>query len=189
MNAGERSKPEAMEFVVLYGRPAVGKLTVARELSALTGYAIFDNHLVVDVALALYDFGSKPFIALRDALWRAAFAEIAQQRALPGLIFTFNPEASVPQAFIDDLFAMFAAAGVPTRCFELKCPEEILEQRLVRPDRQQKRKLVDIGLYRKLRSAGTFDTPAMPPDRCIVDTGLRSPAESAEFIAEALRPR
>ena len=44
-----------MQFVVLYGRPAVGKLTVARELSALTGYAVFDNHLVVDVALANQD--------------------------------------------------------------------------------------------------------------------------------------
>ena len=42
-----------MDFVFLYGAPAVGKLTVGRELARLTGVRLFDNHLVVDAALVV----------------------------------------------------------------------------------------------------------------------------------------
>ena len=41
-----------MKLVVLHGPPAVGKLTVARELARLTGWRLFHNHLVVDALLA-----------------------------------------------------------------------------------------------------------------------------------------
>ncbi len=37
-----------MKLVFIYGPPASGKLTVARELAALTGYKLFHNHLVVE---------------------------------------------------------------------------------------------------------------------------------------------
>ena len=41
-----------MELIVLHGPPAVGKLTVGREASALTGFPLFHNHLVVDTVTA-----------------------------------------------------------------------------------------------------------------------------------------
>ena len=34
-----------MKHLFLYGAPAVGKLTVAKELADLTGYKLFHNHL------------------------------------------------------------------------------------------------------------------------------------------------
>lgn len=37
-----------MKLLFIYGPPASGKLTVAREPAALTGYRLFHNHLVVD---------------------------------------------------------------------------------------------------------------------------------------------
>jgi hypothetical protein len=176
-----------MQFILLYGRPAVGKLTVAHALAQLTGYRVFDNHLVVDAVLAVYDFGSPQFVALRDAMWRTAFATIAREKMVPGLIFTFNPENSVPQAFLDDLFAIFAAAKIETRCIELICPEQIIEARLGGADRQQKRKLIDPDLYRRLRAAGAFDTPVMMPDHLVIDTSRHSAAEAATLIAKSLR--
>lgn len=175
-----------MKFVVLYGRPAAGKLTIARELSGLTGFAVFDNHLVVNAALAVYPFGSPGFVALRDALWRAAFAAIARQRGIPGLIFTFNPENTVPQAFVDDLFALMAGAGVETHVFELACDEAEIEKRLTNPDRRERRKLVDCALYRRLRDDGVFDSPRMPRDRHVIDTSREAPAENAGAIAARL---
>jgi hypothetical protein len=176
-----------MQFVVIYGRPAVGKLTVARELGLLTGYRVFDNHLIVDAALAVYDFGTPQFVALREALWRAAFTEIAKDQALPGLIFTFNPENSVPQKFVDDLFALFASSGVDTRCIELTAPEEAIEQRLANADRQNKRKLIDLPLYRQLRTSGTFETPVITHNRLVIDTSTLPPVDAARKIAESLR--
>ncbi|MCW5773189.1 MAG: hypothetical protein KIT16_16220 [Rhodospirillaceae bacterium] len=172
-----------MRFILLHGRPAAGKLTVARHLAGMTGDRVFDNHLIVDAALAAYDFGTPGFVALRDALWRAAFAEIAARRVAPGLIFTFNPENSVPQRFIDDLFELMAAAQVETHCIALTCPESEIELRLTSVDRGAKKKLVDVALYRRLREAGTFDSPRLPPPDFVVDTGAQSAEQAAAAIA------
>jgi tRNA uridine 5-carbamoylmethylation protein Kti12 len=57
-----------MRLVFIYGLPATGKLTVARELSSLTGFRLFHNHLAVDLLLSLFDFESEPFVALRAGL-------------------------------------------------------------------------------------------------------------------------
>ena len=54
-----------MKLIFLYGLPATGKLTVAHELAAITGFKVFHNHLVVDVLLTVFDFGSPDFVRLR----------------------------------------------------------------------------------------------------------------------------
>jgi shikimate kinase len=33
-----------MNFIVIFGPPAVGKMTVGQELARLTGYKLFHNH-------------------------------------------------------------------------------------------------------------------------------------------------
>ena len=53
-----------MKLLFLHGAPAVGKLTVARDLAALTGLRLFHNHLTVDLVSSLFAFGSEPFILL-----------------------------------------------------------------------------------------------------------------------------
>jgi cytidylate kinase len=55
-----------MDLVSIHGPVAAGKLTVARELSHLTGFRLFHNHLTVDAVAAVFDFGSEPFILLRE---------------------------------------------------------------------------------------------------------------------------
>lgn len=174
-----------MKFFFLYGAPAVGKLTIARELSRLTGCRLFDNHLVVDAVLALHDFGTPSFIALRETIWRAAFDSMVREKPEPGVIFTFNPENTVAQKFIDDLFALLTNAGVDLRCVELTASEAVIEKRLASDDRHNKRKLVDLELYRKLRAAGVFSTPVIKHNRLVFDTSLQSPAEIARQITHA----
>lgn len=57
-----------MKLIFIYGSPAVGKLTVAKELSKKIGYPIFHNHLTVDLAKVLFDFEDKRFSSYRDKL-------------------------------------------------------------------------------------------------------------------------
>jgi len=42
-----------MKLLFIYGRPAVGKLTVARAVAERTGGRLFHNHLAVNLALSL----------------------------------------------------------------------------------------------------------------------------------------
>lgn len=180
-----------MKLVFLYGPPAVGKLTVARELAARTGWRLFHNHLTVDLVLSVYDFGTPGFVALREQIWLAVIRR-ALADGLPGLIFTFSPENSVPQRFIDQLFAEIIAAGSEVIPVQLTASEAELERRIDSASRRTMKKLVDLTLYRELRDRGAFSTPVMPPPALTLDTASFAPAEIAARIASFLtagRPR
>jgi len=171
-----------MKLLFLYGPPAVGKLTVARDVAARTGYRLFHNHLTVNLALAVFDFGTPGFIALREQIWFATFRRALADH-VAGLIFTFNPENSVPQRFIDELFAEIAAGGGEVIPVELTAPKAVIEARLANSSRVENGKLTDLALYRRLRDAGVFNTPVIPLPRLRLDTGSLAPAATAARIA------
>lgn len=172
-----------MHLVLLHGAPATGKYTVGRELAALTGYELYHNHLVVDEVLRHHPFGSPAFVSARDAAWRQHLAASASHSTGGGLIFTFNPENSVPQAFIDWLFELLPAqTGSRVLSIELAATEAEIESRLANAQRQGFRKLTDLGLYRQLRDAGAFRTPVIPRTDLRLDTGRLAPAEAARAI-------
>jgi len=176
-----------MKLLVLHGPLAAGKLTIAREVAALTGWRLFHNHLTVNLALAVYDFGTPGFVALREQIWLTVFRRALADR-LPGVIFTFNPENSVPQKFIDDLFAEIAAAGGEVIPVELTATEAELERRMATSSRVENGKLTDLTLYRELRAAGTFLTPVIHHSRLSLDTGQLSPTSAArQIVAELIR--
>src|SRR5258707_14914397 len=139
-----------MKLVFLYGAPAVGKLTVARELAALTGFRLFHNHLTVDLVTSLFPFGSESFILLREQIWQAAFAEAARSRV--SLIFTFNPERSVRERFVPDTLDTVESAGGRVVFVELTCAAEELERRMEDPSRKEFGKLASVELYRTLKN-------------------------------------
>jgi hypothetical protein len=171
-----------MLLVFLHGPAAAGKYTVGRELAARTGFELYHNHLVVDEVLKEHAFGTPGFVAERDRRWREHFTAAAgdpQRR----LVFTFNPENSVPQAFIDWLFTALPARGVTLHSVGLILSEAVIEARLATDQRKGFRKLTDLALYRQLRASGTFATPIIPRTDLEIDTEHATPAESAARIA------
>jgi len=77
-----------MKLIFIYGPPATGKLTVAKELAKLTKYKIFHNHLTVDLLGSVFKFGTKTFFDLSDR-FRMEIFEAAAKEKINGLIFTF----------------------------------------------------------------------------------------------------
>jgi len=175
-----------MNLVVLYGRPAVGKLTVARELAQLSEWRLFHNHLIVDALLAVFEFGSKPFVELREKIWTEVFAE-SSAAGVNGVIFTFSPENTVRQAFVDRLASDARARGDVVHFIHLTCSEIEIERRLRAASRLASRKLTSLELHRQLTQDGVFDRPIMPAPDFSIDTGATSPAEAGQQIWTKLR--
>ena len=146
-----------MKLVFLYGVPATGKLTVARELALLTGYKLFHNHLAVDLLLAVFEFGSPSFIRLREEIWLAVFEE-ASRSGTPGLIFTFAPEPTVRPQFIPVALDAMTRSGGEMDFVELVCPLAELRNRIDHPSRMRFQKLTSLTLFEQLHSKGAFDS-------------------------------
>ena len=172
-----------MKLIFLHGAPAVGKLTVARELAALTGLRLFHNHLTVDLVSSLFPFGSEPFVLLREQIWLAAFAEAARNNV--SLIFTFNPERTVRESFVQDTIEVVEGAGGKVVFVELTCAEGELEGRLEDASRKKFGKLATVEQYRSLKEAGAFQFPKLP-NHLSLDTTSKLPTDSARLISAHL---
>ena len=177
-----------MHLIVLSGAPGVGKLTVAQRLAEVTGFKLFHNHLVVDALLAVFEFGSAPFVELRERFWLSVF-EHAALEGPEGLVFTFAPESTVRDSFIPELRRTVLRHGGAVSFVELTCPLEILRQRIALPSRQSGGKLVSVELFDQLREAGVFDRPVMPEPDLKLDTSRHTPDEAAALIAAKLLGR
>jgi hypothetical protein len=172
-----------MKLIFISGLPGVGKLTVAKELSALTGYKLFHNHLTVDLLLSVFAFGSPQFVELRESIWLSVF-ERACRANLPGLIFTFNAENTVRQSFIATMEETVAANGGAICFVELVCDDQELQRRMDTASRRQYAKLTSWAKYQELKAAGAFSAPKLPAPAVIVDTGKLDPKNAAIRIAE-----
>lgn len=174
-----------MNLIFLFGMPGVGKLTVARELSNLTGFKLFHNHLTVDLVTSLFEFGSESFINLREKIWLETFSE-AIKANFDGLIFTFAPESTVPDDFPDKVKKLLEENNGKVIFIELKCELEELEKRMSDSSRQKFGKLNSLEIFRELNEKGVFNQPEITPDISIETTNL-SPAETAQIINKRLQ--
>lgn len=175
-----------MRLIFLHGLPGVGKLTVARELARLTGYRVFHNHLAVDLVESVFEFGSGPFVELREKVWLAVFAE-AVKAEVDGLIFTFAFDRTVRGGFVGDVRRVVEGGGGDVLFVELRCSAEELERRIEHPSRQGYGKLKSVERFRELSEAGAFVDPGIPAERLVLDTTELSAADTASLIASRLR--
>ena len=124
----DNAQPPALLFLV--GAPAVGKMTVGREIAARTGLRLFHNHMSIDMVLPFFDYGTPSFTRLVETFRMSVFEEVAAS-SLPGLIFTFVWAFNLPSedATIAKYSAPFVQRGGRVLFAEL---EASLEERLRR---------------------------------------------------------
>jgi hypothetical protein len=122
-----------VKLVFIYGAPGTGKLTVAREVSRLTGLRLFHNHLTVDLAASLFDHGSPEYFDYVRHLRIEAFERAA--KADVDLIFTFW-YSSISGPSVERYRNVIETAGGEILFTRLHCRPEILEQRVTSVSRQ-----------------------------------------------------
>ncbi len=174
-----------MKLIFLHGPAACGKLTIAKDIAARTGFALFHNHLVVDALLAVFPFGSPDFVRLREDFWMATL--IAAARTGRSTIFTFAPEDSVAPDFPDRLRAAIEAEGGTVDFVRLTVSIAAQEARIDAASRAAFAKLRSLELLRELRPRFRACEDAMPPSALCLDTSDLPPEEAAGKIIEALR--
>ena len=118
-----------MKLIVIFGPPAVGKMTVGYELARLTELKLFHNHMAIDLVTNFFNWGT-PGFALVGEIRKRIFEEVAANN-LPGLIFTFTWNLGDPKdkEYVDGLTKIFRDKGAEIYFVEL---EASLKTRLKR---------------------------------------------------------
>lgn len=173
-----------MFVVFIHGPAASGKHTVGTMLARRTGLPLFHNHLAVDLATALFDFGTPSCARLRAEVWRSAFRECAN--ASRSFIFTFTPDATVDPSHVDELVGMIEAADGAVLFVELVCSRPTIMARLQNDSRKRFGKLTEPAMYESIASAGGFEFPDLPEPVVRIDTDSFAPEESAIEIENAI---
>lgn len=109
-----------MDFVIIFGPPAVGKMTVGRELARLTGLKLFHNHMTIELALNFFEYGHPAFYRLVADFRRRVFEEVAASD-LRGLVFTYvwALEREAERAYVESITGIFRARGAGVYFVEL----------------------------------------------------------------------
>ena len=171
-----------MKLIFLHGSPAVGKLTVAKELLRLVPARLMDNHANVDLARTVFDFGAPGFWELVHAS-RCVALDAAATHGVPLLVTTYCYVAPHDLTDYEEFEAIVRRHGGEMHPVFLHCPQEEALRRVGNADRVERRKvtstegLLDFVDGKNFTSVPrqdciTFDTGAMLPDtvaRAIVD--------------------
>ncbi|KDN69430.1 hypothetical protein CSUB01_05347 [Colletotrichum sublineola] len=144
-------------FIYINGYPGVGKLTVAKELSKLLPKAkVFSNHLLIDLAAAVFDRPAEEYQPLRQALRREVLTSIATAKSTREVteIFTDQQSSSnLGSSSARDYQNAASIRGSPFISVVLHCE---LEQNLTRAaggdrDKGFNTKLTDPDILRSIR--------------------------------------
>jgi predicted kinase len=163
-----------MNLVFIYGPPGVGKLTVAKELAALTGYKLFHNHLSIDCVLPLFPYGSEPFGRLVLQIRYTVLEEAARQGV--DVIYT-QPFAVGDEAQVERIERIVGQHGGQIFFVKLFCDRALLNERIATEERKALRKPASIQglqsyeeqhpqLFATIpnRESLTIDNTHLPPD-------------------------
>jgi len=171
-----------MKLIIIHGPAAAGKLTIARRLAKLTGLPLFHNHLIVDAARSVFDFGSPEFVELRHKWWMEMFKKAAE--AGKSLIFTFSPENTVPFTFVDEVCDLVHGLGGEVLFVRLTISEEEQERRIGNESRAEFGKLRSVEVLKEIRRRGGSEFPPLPDSGLTIDTEVTEPDEAARSIQE-----
>jgi len=173
-----------MKLIFLHGSPAVGKLTVAKELLRLVPARLMDNHANVDLARTVFDFGVPGFWELVHSS-RCIALHAAGKHGVPLLVTTYcyvEPDDRTNYEEFEAILRQYDGEMLPVF---LHCPQEEAPRRVGNPDRIERRKLTSAEELINYLDGRSFT--AVPREDCIeFDTGAMPPGAVAREIVGRL---
>lgn len=172
-----------MKLLFLYGPPAVGKLTIAKELEQKTGYKLLHNHLIVNPIAEIFPF-ENPANRMLVREFRIRILEEAVKNGI-NLIATFGIAGNNPFSHIFDVVNTIEGNHGKICLVHLTASKEVLLSRVEDQFRKEhgknlsKEKLEEILEYDK----DTFDKYSKK-EHLTVDTSELSPEDSVKKILD-----
>ncbi len=177
--------------MLLYGPPAGGKLTVAKELARKTGYPIFHNHLTANLASAIFPSGTRAYSDLAEEL-RITCLRAAIHNRLRGLIMTFaygveTYKGKSDNRFIKRMARIIRRSGGEVYFVRLTASPQELSRRVSAPKRRKDGKLTNPRLLKYIIRKYRMYRPIPGIQSMTVDTTSVSPAKTAKLIRQYCR--
>ncbi|MEZ0480340.1 AAA family ATPase [Planococcus sp. SSTMD024] len=116
-----------MKLILLFGPPAVGKMTIGQELEKITHLKLLHNHMTIDLLHPFFGFGEDTWrisTIIREEIFKAAV-----KTELEGVVFTFvwSFESKKDWEFVSHVRAIFEEGGGDVYFVELEAdPSERL---------------------------------------------------------------
>lgn len=171
-----------MKLLFIYGSPAVGKLTVAREIAARTGFKVFHNHLSIDCIEPIFEFGSKSFGKLIGLIRRETIREAAQVGQ--NLIYTFCYAKGSDEPHVKDVTEIVEENGGEVCFVLLTAAREELNKRVIEESRKKMGKAKTVEMMDFFHETYDLSSPVPERESLIIDNTNLSPAETARQIIE-----
>jgi len=164
--------------MVVFGPPAVGKMTVGRAVCERTDFKLFLNHHTIEPLAEVFGMNTAPFRALTGEFRRRVVQEAAAADVALMLTLVWNLAGAEDARWVDELVSPYADAGLPVSFVELAAD---LETRLER-NRGEDRLLAKPSK----RDLGWSDAHVREREKWVMNTD-RSVPSAADVVLTAHR--
>lgn len=167
-----------MKLIYIYGPPAVGKLTVARQLAEMTGFKLFHNHLTSDYVSSLFPERNEMSNKLKCEIAYKMFEAAAKNNL--NLVFTMAHE-KVHDSFVRKIIKIIEKYHGKILFVQLFCAKEKLYQRVTKKSRKQFGKTKTVKGVKDFLKRNKLE--AIPYKKSLIlDNTFLSPRKCAEKI-------
>lgn len=170
-------------FVVLYGKPGVGKLTIALELQKLLDAALMHNHLTSDLVYSVFD-RSNPQGSLLKQRIRVEVLRTWKEHGDKSIIITQIYKAGKNEHYFEEMTAAIAGKRFLPVYIHLWCRDEVLKKRVESESRGRFGKITKWDQAQKKMERERMSEDLPFPNNFRIDTSELSPTETAQKVSE-----
>ncbi len=189
MQTSKKSSKNKPKVVFIYGAPAVGKLTIGKELEKQTGFKLTHNHLINDLVRSVFERGTLEANLLIEKLRYQFYEDCVKMGA--DIIITHcyahdyvSPTGLTDPLYVKNLKKNLNKLGAEIFFVHLYASDEALLNRVSLEDRKEYKKLVDKKIMKELLKKEDWVTSPNVKNNLKVDNTKLSAKKVAQMIKQ-----